>query len=105
MGATPKCHFSQDSQIRSSKILEIGILATLEAHNFLCKPLTKARFLKNYSLYQELSNDMWRATCTHVIKGDFILLVVGNQINTLTPALLSAITSIISIQMDHTNPF
>jgi hypothetical protein len=28
---------------------------------------------------------MWRAICTHIIKDDFKLLLVGNQIDTLIP--------------------
>jgi hypothetical protein len=39
MGATPKCHFSLDSQVESPEILEIGIPFILDTHNFLCKPL------------------------------------------------------------------
>jgi len=30
---------------------------------------------------------MWHTTWTHVIQGDFWLLVVGSQIDTLTPSL------------------
>jgi hypothetical protein len=32
-------------------------------------------------LCQELFNNMWHTTCTHVFQGDYQLLVVGNQIN------------------------
>jgi hypothetical protein len=39
-----KCHFSQDSQVMSLEIPKIGILATLEPHNFLCKPSIEVRF-------------------------------------------------------------
>jgi hypothetical protein len=42
-GATPKCHFSQDSQAKTPKIPKIGTFVILEAHNFLYKPLIKAR--------------------------------------------------------------
>jgi hypothetical protein len=35
---------SQDSQVESFEISKIRIPATLEAHNFLCKPLIKVRF-------------------------------------------------------------
>jgi hypothetical protein len=40
-GATPKCHFSRESQVENLEILEIGIPTTFEAHNILCKPLIK----------------------------------------------------------------
>jgi hypothetical protein len=43
MKVTPKCHFSQDSQIENPEILKIEILAILEAHNLLWKPLIEAR--------------------------------------------------------------
>jgi hypothetical protein len=39
---------------------------------------------QSYNLCQELFNDMWHTTCTHVFHGDFKLLVVGSQIGTLT---------------------
>ncbi len=35
---------SQDSQVGSPEILEIGTFTTLEAHNFLCIPLIEVRF-------------------------------------------------------------
>jgi len=35
-GAAPTCHFSRESQIKIPKII---IFVTLEAHNFLCRPL------------------------------------------------------------------
>jgi hypothetical protein len=40
---------------------------------------------KSYNLHQELSNDMWPATYTQVNQSDSRLLVVRNQISTLTP--------------------
>jgi hypothetical protein len=43
MGATLKCHFSRDSQVKSPEIPKIGTFITLEAHNFLCKPLIETR--------------------------------------------------------------
>jgi hypothetical protein len=39
-----KCHFPQDSQVGGFEIFEIEIFATLEAHNFLCRPSIKVRF-------------------------------------------------------------
>ncbi len=40
----PKCHFSWDSQVGSPEIPKIETHATLEAHNFFCKPLIEVRF-------------------------------------------------------------
>jgi hypothetical protein len=39
------------------------------------------------SLHRELSNNMLHATCTQGNRGDYQLLVVGNQITNLTPDL------------------
>jgi hypothetical protein len=44
---------------------------------------------------------MWHTIYTHVIQGNFELLMVGNQIGTLTPGLFSIITCVISTQMGH----
>ncbi len=43
-GLHPNVILSQDSQVRSPKIPEIGTLMTLEAHKVLCKPLIEVRF-------------------------------------------------------------
>jgi hypothetical protein len=40
----PNVILSQDSQVGSPKILEIKLLAILEAHNILCRPLIEVRF-------------------------------------------------------------
>jgi hypothetical protein len=39
----PNVILSRDSQVRSLEVLEIGTLATLKAHNFVCKLLIKVR--------------------------------------------------------------
>jgi len=43
-GLTPKCHFVSGLQLGSPKIPKIWTPATLEAHNFMCKPLIKVKF-------------------------------------------------------------
>jgi hypothetical protein len=43
-GAVPKCYYSWDSQVRSPEFFKIKTAATLEAHNFLCRPLIEVRF-------------------------------------------------------------
>jgi hypothetical protein len=58
---------------------------TLEAQNFLCRPSIEMRSKQTYISCQDLSNDMWHITCTKVNQGYSWLLVVGNQIGTLTP--------------------
>jgi hypothetical protein len=41
-------HFSQDSQIGNPTIPKIGILAILDAHNFLCKLSNKMKSKTNF---------------------------------------------------------
>jgi hypothetical protein len=43
MGPTRKCHFVSGLPSWSREIPKIGTLTTLEAHNFVCKPLIKVR--------------------------------------------------------------
>jgi hypothetical protein len=88
MGPTPKCHFVSGLPSWSLEILEnfkIGILATLEAHNFFCKPPMEMRSKVNYSPHQELSNGLWHATCTQGNRCNSRLLMVRNQTTNLTP--------------------
>jgi hypothetical protein len=47
MGVAPKCHFFEDSQVKSHEIFEIENFAILEAHKFLCKLLIEARSKAN----------------------------------------------------------
>jgi len=42
-GQHPNVILSRNSQVESSKIPEIGTPTTLEAHNFLCRPLIEMR--------------------------------------------------------------
>ncbi len=51
----------------------------------MCRLSIKVRSKDFFFLVQELFNDMWQTTYMHVIKGDSRLLVVGSQIDTLTP--------------------
>jgi hypothetical protein len=44
MGPTPKCHFVLGLPSWSPEILEIGTSTTLQAHNFVCRPLIEMRF-------------------------------------------------------------
>jgi hypothetical protein len=69
----PKCHFSWDFQIKSPKI---RTLATL-----------KWGLKQSCSFHWKFSNDMWHAPCTHVIQSDSRLLMIGTQIDILTPNL------------------
>jgi hypothetical protein len=42
-GLHPNVILSRDAQVGSPKILEIRTSVTLEAHNFLCRPLIEVR--------------------------------------------------------------
>jgi hypothetical protein len=87
MGATPKLRFSRDSQVGSPTILEIGIPSTLDAHNFLCKPLIVARSkTKLYSYLKSLQIYVARLLCACKL-GKFLTFNGRNQIDTLTPSL------------------
>jgi hypothetical protein len=71
----------------SPKIPKIGILTTLEAHNYVCKPPIEVRFGKSCSPCQKLSDNMWHATCMQGNWKDSWLLMAKSQIGNLTPDL------------------
>jgi hypothetical protein len=43
IGPTPKCHFVLGFPSGGPEISKIGIPTTLEAHNFVCRPLIEVR--------------------------------------------------------------
>jgi hypothetical protein len=47
-------------QVESPTIFEIGIPATLDAHNFLCRPRFETSSKTNCSLHSELSKNVAR---------------------------------------------
>jgi len=75
---------SQDSQVGSPEILEIGTSLTLEVHNFFLDLRLKWGLKQSCNLCWELSNDMWYTTYTQVNQSDSWLLMFGNQIASLT---------------------
>jgi len=60
MGTTPKRHFVSRHPSWNPEILEIGTLATLEAHNFACKPPIEMKF--EAKLYSLSRNFQWYVT-------------------------------------------
>jgi hypothetical protein len=50
------------SEVRSLKIFECKIFATLEAYNFLFKPSIEVSFRAKLVPRWKLSNDVWHAT-------------------------------------------
>jgi hypothetical protein len=79
-GLHPNVILSQDSQVGSPKILEIGTLANLEGHNFFCTPLIEVRpkmklepLLKAFQQYV--------ACHLHVSKSGRFLTFSGRKLN------------------------
>ncbi len=75
------------------KVLRLGVLkfSKLRLLKFWT-PITSCADLRlrwglkqNYSLCQELFNDIWQATCTQKIQSNSWLLMVKSQIGILTP--------------------
>jgi hypothetical protein len=64
-----------------------GTSAILGPHNFVCRPLIEIRFEASCIPHQELSNNMWHATCTQGSRVDSRLLMVRSQIANLTLSL------------------
>jgi hypothetical protein len=68
-----------------SKFPKLGLLRLWKPITF-CEDLQlRWGLTQSCSPCQELSNDMWHATCTKINYDDSWLLVVGNQISNLTP--------------------
>jgi hypothetical protein len=85
MGPARKCHFVSGLPSGSFRILKIGTLVTLGAHT-LCEDLRLGWGLEqSCNPHRELSKGMWHVTCTQGNQGDSPLLVVGSQIDNLTP--------------------
>ncbi len=79
-GPAPKCCFVPGLPSESPEILKVGTLATLEAHNFVCRPLIEMKFKSKL----QLSKGMWQATCMQGNRDNSRLLMIGNQIANLT---------------------
>jgi hypothetical protein len=69
-GGCIQMSFFLDSQVGSPEISKIGTLATLEAHNFLFKPLIEVRCKAKLWPLLRVFQNTWHATYTHVIQGD-----------------------------------
>jgi hypothetical protein len=67
------------------EIPKVRTFATLGAHNFVCRPSIEMTSKQSCRPCQELSNNMWHATCTQGNWGNSQLLVVGSQTANLTP--------------------
>ncbi len=87
--AAPKCHFIPQLPSWESKNSQNWDFCNFEGPLlFLADLQLRWSFKKSCSLCQELSNDMWHATCTQLVnQDDSWLLVIKNQIGTLIPNL------------------
>jgi hypothetical protein len=84
-GQHPTVISSRDSQVGIPKFPKLG-LPQLWRPITLCANLRSRWGPKNScSPRQGLSNDMWHATCTQINQNDSRLLMVGSQIDSLTP--------------------
>jgi hypothetical protein len=80
MGVTSKCHFV----LRVPKLPKLKLLKIWKAITSFVNLWLRWGLKQNYNPCQELSNNMWHASYTHVFQDNYQLLMVGNQIGTST---------------------
>jgi hypothetical protein len=86
-GQHPKCHFVPWFPSGSPKFPKLG-LTRLWRLIILCENLELNWGLKqSCSPHQKKFNDMWHVTCMQGSQGNYQLLVIGSQIDNLTPNL------------------
>jgi hypothetical protein len=85
-GLHPNHIFLKISKSRVLQFLKLGLLALWTPIIFCVDLRLRWGLKQKYSPYRELSNNIKHTSCTHVIRGDSWLLVVGNQIDILTPS-------------------
>ncbi len=66
LGLHPNVILFRNSQVGNPKKFGIEIFATLEAHNFVCKPPIEVRLKQSCKPYRNFYNSMWHATCMQV---------------------------------------
>jgi hypothetical protein len=64
MGPTLKCHFVLGLSIWSPEFFETGTIATLEAHNLLCRPMIKVR---SQEKFKPLSKKFQQYVARHLL--------------------------------------
>jgi hypothetical protein len=84
-GTNTQMSFCQDFQMGVPKFPKLWLLQLWRPITLCAKLWLRWNLKKSCSPYRKISNDMWHAMCTQVNQGDSWLLVVGNQIDTLTP--------------------
>jgi hypothetical protein len=65
------------------KFSKLGLLELWRPINSCADPQLRWGLNQSYNSHQDLSNNMWHATCTHVFQGDSQILMVRSQIGTL----------------------
>jgi len=85
MGYIQMSFCSRTLKLEILKNFKLNLLALWRAITFFLDLWLKWRLKQSYSLHQDLSNDMWYTTYTHVFQSDSWLLMGMSQINTLIP--------------------
>jgi hypothetical protein len=83
-GLHPNVIFPRTPKLGGSKFLKLGLPERWRPITSCIDFRFKWSFKQNYSLHWEIFNDMRHATYMHIIQGDSRLLMVRNQIDTLT---------------------
>jgi len=73
-----------------SKFPKLGLLKLWRPITFFVDLWSRWGLKKSGSPCQDLSNNIWHPACMQINQGNSRLLMVGNQIGTLTPGLLGA---------------
>jgi hypothetical protein len=72
-------------KLKLSKLSKLGLLELWRVITSCSNLQLRWSFKKCYNSHQELSNDMWHVTYTHVFQSDSWFLMSESQIGTLTP--------------------
>jgi hypothetical protein len=83
-GLHPNGVFPRTPKLGISQFLKLGFLPLWTPIASCADLWLKWSLKQGYSLHWDLCNDMWHGSCTQINQGNFELLVVGNQIDTLT---------------------
>jgi hypothetical protein len=75
------------SKLGIPKFFKLGLLQLWKPKTFYENIWLRSGLKQSCSPCRELFNDMLHATCKQINQGDFWLLVVRNQINSLIPGL------------------
>jgi hypothetical protein len=104
-GQHPNVILFYDSQVGIPKFPKLGLLQLWRPITLCANLWLKWCLKKSCNPRRELSNSMWRATCTQGNHGDSWLLVVGSQIDKLILDISFGHILCFSAQMGHATHF